>query len=116
MYILLCVFHYEIFEYSVSNSTCKTRPVNKNQLVTTYIKSLTQTTHTVDDEEQDSMSLTERVLRGHWRPIDSVESGSIVALLVLIREVTTWSRIWDQMLSWGPVEAILKCPTSAPTD
>ena len=52
------------------------------------------------------MSLTERVLRGHWRPIDSVESGSIVALLVLIREVTTWSRIWDQMLSWGPVEAV----------
>ena len=54
------------------------------------------------------MSLTERVFRGHWRPIDSVESGSIVALLaiVLIREVTTWSRIWDQMLSWGPVEAV----------
>jgi len=108
MYILLYVFHYEIFEYCASNSTCKTRPVNKNQPVTTYIKSLTQNTPTVDDEEQDSTSLTERVLRGHWRPIDSVESGSIVALLVLIREVTTWSRIWDQMLSWGPVEAVLK--------
>ena len=38
----------------------------------------------------------------HQRLIDSVESESSVALLVPIREVTTWSRIWDQALDWGP--------------
>ena len=31
----------------------------------------------------------------HQRLIDSVESESSVALLVPIREVTTWSQIWD---------------------
>ena len=73
-------------------------------------------------EKKEGMSLTEKVIRmsisdaeevikmvkaevtraDHQRLIDSVESESSVALLVHIREVTTWSRIWDQALDWGP--------------
>ena len=60
----------------------------------------------------------------HQRLIDSVEGESSVALLVHVREVTTWSRIWNQALDWGPravedVKSLLslstdqKCPSCA---
>ena len=36
------------------------------------------------------------------RLMDSVENGSSTSMLAQIREVVTWSRIWDQALDWGP--------------
>ena len=33
---------------------------------------------------------------------DDVENGSSTSMLAQIREVVTWSRIWDQALDWGP--------------
>ena len=56
----------------------------------------------ISDAEVVRMVKAEVTRADHQRLIDSVESESSVALLVHIREVTTWSQIWDQALDWGP--------------
>ena len=55
-----------------------------------------------DVKEVVRMVKAEVTRADHQRLIDSVESESSVTLLVHIREVITWSRIWDQALDWGP--------------